>query len=56
MHYLLGGVGAYSFDFCWALSVAGLVLCGAGVCGAGGYRGGLRLNQLIGCVLLKYLN
>ena len=24
-------------------------------CGVGGYRGGLRLNQLIGRVLLKYL-
>ena len=42
--------------FCLALSAAGLVLCGAVGWGVGGYRGGLRLNQLIGCVLLKYLN
>ena len=41
--------------FCWACSEAGLVLCGAAGLGVEGYRGGLCLNQLIGCVLLKYL-
>ena len=41
--------------FCLAFSVAGLVLCGAVGRGVEGYRGGLCLNQLIGCVLLNYL-
>ena len=41
--------------FCLAFSEAGLVLCGAVGRGVEGYRGGLCLNQLIGCVLLKYL-
>ena len=38
-----------------AFSAAGLVLCGAVGWGVGGYLRGLRLNQLIGSVLLKYL-
>ena len=49
------GGGADSLAFCLAFSAAGLDLCGAVGRGAGGYRGGLCLNQLIGCVLLKYL-
>jgi hypothetical protein len=51
----LGVVGADSLDFCLAFSEAGLDLCGAVGRGAEGYRGGLCLNQLIGCVLLNYL-
>jgi hypothetical protein len=50
-----GVFGADSLAFCWAFSDAGLDLCGAVGRGAGGYRGGLCLNQLIGFVLLKYL-
>ena len=41
--------------FSLAFSIAGVILYGAGAWGFGGYRWGVLLNQLIGCVLLKYL-
>ena len=49
------GVGAFCLVFCLAFSTAGVILYGAGTWGFGGYRWGVLLNQLIGCVLLQYL-